>query len=168
MKQPLLNDAALSTGGVARSHPHHVPIVRLGRRGVLLGAGAAVAGAALMGPASASADGGDLLNPKPLAQPSPIPGGVEIAPGVTIHVFAPGPTSITLPLSQLTLQGLDFDPSVITDYSGFTALAYPVGTARGSDGTTYQLEGDMRVYSGKYLPKGADIGQAREATWGFV
>jgi len=49
-------------------------------------------------------------------------------------VFAPGPTNITLPFSHLPLMGLDVEPSVITDYRGFTALVYPVGTAHGSDG----------------------------------
>lgn len=149
MKLPTSQDSA--TGGVARSHSHHVPIVRFGRRGMVLGTGAAVAGAALMGPASASADGGDQLNPKPLPQPKPIPGGIVIPGDGTIHMFGPGPAGLKLALSQNALQGLDFDPPAIGDYSGFTALAYPVGTAVGSDGKTYGLEGDMRVFSGRAL-----------------
>jgi len=128
---------------------------------MLLGTGAAIAGAALIGPGPVSADqGSDLLHPTPLPQPSPIP----LTP-LGIHINAPGPMTTTLPFSGLTLFGLDVDPSAITDYSGFTALAYPVGTARGSDGQKYLLEGDMRVFSGQYTPTG---GQPREATWGFV
>ena len=48
--------------------------------------------------------------------------------------------------------GLDFDPNVITDFNGFAALAYPVGSAQGSDGKHYNLEGDMRIFSGTYVP----------------
>ena len=70
------------------------------------------------------------LAPLPLPLPKPIAGG--LAPD--FHVFAPGPTNITLPFSHLPLMGLDVEPSVITDYRGFTALVYPVGTAHGSDG----------------------------------
>jgi hypothetical protein len=127
---------------------------------MLLGTGAALAGAALIGPGSAAADdGGDLLHPTPLPQPTPIP----LTP-LGIHINGPGPKTTTLPFSGIPLQG-DADPSAITDYSGFTALAYPVGTARGSNGQRYLLEGDMRVFSGKYT---AADGQPREATWGFV
>ena len=35
-----------------------------------------------------------------------------------------GPEDVTLPFTGLTLQGLEVEPSVITDYRGFTALAY--------------------------------------------
>jgi hypothetical protein len=38
-------------------------------------------------------------------------------------VFAPG-TGI-LPVSQFPLMGPEVEPSVITDFRGFTALAYP-------------------------------------------
>jgi hypothetical protein len=51
---------------------------------------------------------------------------------------------VTLPFSGLTLQGLEVEPSVITDYSGFTALAYHAGSATGSDGRRYDLETDIR------------------------
>src|SRR6185437_15284663 len=113
-------------GAQGRRHPHHI---QYGRRGILLGTGAAIAGAALGSPSVASADNGDgedLFRPQPLPQPRPIPG--TFAPDAPIHVFSPGPANITLPLSHGTLQGLDVDPAVITDYSGFTALVYPVGT----------------------------------------
>jgi len=61
--------------------------------------------------------------------------------------------------------GLEVEPSVMTDFRGFTALAYPAGTARGSDGKPYNLECDMRVFSGTYV---ATTGVRREGTFGFV
>jgi hypothetical protein len=48
-------------------------------------------------------------------------------------------------------QGLDVELSVITDYSGFTALAYHAGTATGNDGNAYNLETDIRVMDGSYV-----------------
>jgi hypothetical protein len=138
---------------------------------MLLGTGAAIAGAALAGPGLVHADNDDndhndkdLFRPQPLPQPKPIPG--IYAPDAPIHVFSPGPTSITLPLSHGPLQGLDVDPSVITDYNGFTALAYPVGTARGSDGKHYDHEGDIRLFSGSYVPVGST--SSRHGTFALV
>ncbi|HEY1298551.1 MAG TPA: hypothetical protein VGJ60_36175 [Chloroflexota bacterium] len=134
---------------------------------MLLGAGAAIAGAALYSPGAVSADNGDddgLFRPQPLPQPQPILG--ILAPDAPIHVFAPGPDNITLPLSHGTLQGLDVEPSVITDYRGFTALVYPVGTARGSDGKPYDFEGDMRLFSGTYKP--ADGSALRSGAFALV
>jgi hypothetical protein len=96
-----------------------------------------------------------------LPAPQPIPGG--LAPD--FHVFAPGPTDITLPFSGAQLQGLDVEPSVFTDYAGFTTLAYHVGTAVGSDGITYNLETDMRAYRGRYV---ASDGTTRKGSFGFV
>jgi hypothetical protein len=58
---------------------------------------------------------------------------------------------VTLPFTGLTLQGLEVEPSVITDYRGFTALAYHVGTATGSDGRRYDLETDIRAMEGSYV-----------------
>lgn len=161
MGLPLSTGVDLGGGGPSPAHPHHVPLVRFNRRGVLAGAGAAMAAATLLGPGAVMADD-EGHDSSPLPQPKPIPGG--LAPG--FHVWAPGPTNITLPFSQLTLQGLDVDPADITDYSGFTALVYPVGTAHASDGKKYNLEGDMRVYSGSYVPMGSTT--ARQGTFGFV
>jgi hypothetical protein len=96
-----------------------------------------------------------------LAQPRPIPGG--LAPG--IHVWAPGPPAITLPYSGTTLQGLDVDPSPITDRSGFTSLAFHAGTATGSDGKQYNLETDMRAFQGRYI---AADGTRQHGAFGFV
>jgi hypothetical protein len=95
-----------------------------------------------------------------LPAPKPIPGGIDIPP--LIHEFLPGPEEITLPFTLLTLQGLNVEPSTITDFKGFTALAYHVGTATGSDGTTYNLETDIRVIEGEYI---AEDGTRREGTF---
>ena len=101
-------------------------------------------------PFLASAARADGL-PRVLPAPKPIAGGIQIPGGPFIHVFAPGPTTVTLPFTGLQLQGLDVEPSVITHYRGFTALAFHVGTATGSDGRTYNLETDMRAMEGTYI-----------------
>jgi hypothetical protein len=61
------------------------------------------------------------------------------------------------------LQGLNVEPSTITDFRGVTALAYHVGTATGSDGLTYNLETDVRVFAGEYV---AEDGSRHEGTFG--
>jgi hypothetical protein len=131
---------------------------------MLLGSAAAVVGAALVAPGAALArdDNDDDNGRTPLPQPKPIPGG--LFPG--FHVWGPGQESIVLPFSGFKLQGLDVDPSVITDFNGFTALAYPAGSAHGSDGKKYNLEGDMRVFRGTYKPLNG--GSARQGAFGFV
>jgi hypothetical protein len=86
--------------------------------------------------------------PRVLPAPKPIPGGLQLPDGTVIHVFPPGPPDVTLPFSGNTLQGLDVEPSVITDRKGVTALAYHAGTASGSDGRRYNLETDMRAMEG--------------------
>jgi hypothetical protein len=163
MGLPNPSDVVLGAGEHAHRHRHHMSL-RFDRRGVLLGAGAALAGAALAGPGvvNAAEDREDQFRPLPLPLPKAIPGG--LAPGA--HVFAPGPSGVALPFSHLPLMGLDVEPSVITDYKGFTALAYPVGTAHGSDGKQYNLEGDIRVFSGTYLPAGSST--PRSGTFGLV
>jgi len=52
-----------------------------------------------------------------LPQPVPIPGGINLPP--VIHVFAPS--------------DLDTEPTVITNFKGFSALAYPTGTNAARD-----------------------------------
>jgi hypothetical protein len=89
--------------------------------------------------------------PGVLPAPKPIPGGTQIPGGPLIHVFAPGPTDVTLPFSKLQLEGLDVEPSVITDHHGFTTIAFHAGTATGSDGRRYLLETDMRAMEGTYV-----------------
>jgi hypothetical protein len=90
-----------------------------------------------------------------LPAPNPIPGGIELAPGVVIHVFAPGDPTVTLPFTGVVLQGFDVEPCTITDFNGSTAVAFHVGTAQASDGTTYNLETDIRAFEGEYIADGA-------------
>ncbi len=126
------------------------------RYAALVGTGVAVGSSVgLTSPAEAHGRGGVL------PAPQPIPGG--LAPD--LHVFAPGPPEITLPFSGAQLQGLDVEPSVFTDYAGFTALAFHAGTATGSDGKRYNLETDMRAYRGRYV---AADGTTRRGSFGFV
>jgi hypothetical protein len=133
---------------------------------MLLGTAAALASATLASPMVVQADSDDDDDRKgrrtPLPQPAPIPGG--LAPG--FQVWAPGTPGVTLPFSHFPLPGLNFDPSSMTNFDGFTALAYPTGGARGSDDKTYNLEGDMRIFSGKYVPLGG--GAVREGSFAFV
>jgi len=77
-------------------------------------------------------------------QPVPIPGGILVPP--LIHVFAPGPVA-------LGFQGIDVEPSVITNFRGFTAMGYPggTGTAKDSNGHIFDLATDMRVFQGEYV-----------------
>jgi hypothetical protein len=108
-----------------------------------------------------------LIRPKlseahaaPLPAPKPIPGGLDLPP--LIHIFVPGPEEITLPFTGFTLQGLNVEPSTITDFTGVTAQAYHVGTATGSDGLTYNLETDVRVFAGEYV---AEDGSRHEGSF---
>jgi hypothetical protein len=111
--------------------------------------GAATGAAATVG-ATAPAAAAHTHGPaRVLPAPKPIPGGIDLPP--LIHIFVPGPDDVTLPFTGIKLQGLDAEPSVITDYRGFTALAYHVGTATGSDGKRYDLETDIRAMQGTYV-----------------
>ena len=109
--------------------------------------GAAAGAAAAMPAAHAHGHGPPRVSPAP----KPIPGGIQIPDGPLIHTFLPGPEDVTLPFTGLTLQGQEVEPSVITDYRGFTALAYHVGSATGSDGRRYDLETDIRAMEGSYV-----------------
>ena len=138
-----------------------------GRRSFLLGtAGTLAAGlaASLGRPGISEARFGFRHPPKhslaPLPAPKPILGGFNAPP--LIHEFIPGPEDITLPFTLITLQGLNVEPSTITDFKGVTALAYHVGTVTGSDGIMYNLETDVRVFEGEYV---AEDGTRREGTF---
>lgn len=86
-----------------------------------------------------------------LPQPVPIAGGINVPP--LIHLF--GPTD------------LDTEPNVITNFHGFSALAYPTGTnaARDSNGNFYDLSTDMRVFQGEYV---AADGSHHRGTFVFI
>jgi hypothetical protein len=127
----------------------------LDRRRFVLGAAGAVTSAGvaqtLLSPASgAAATTGRVVTP-----PTPIPGGIELAPGLVIHVFGPGDPAVTLPFSGVTLQGFDVEPITATDFNGSFAVAYHAGTVEGSDGKTYNLETDLRAFDGEYVANGS-------------
>jgi hypothetical protein len=148
-----------------RLHRHAHP--SLDRRTFLKGASVtAVAGAAapLLGMAPAGASEA-RSGSRAAVLPTPIPGGIDLGDGNVIHVWAPGPTSVTLPFTGGTLGGEDVEPATITDFEGVSAVAFHVGTAKGSNGVTYNLETDMRAYKGRYV--GVD-GEVHEGSFGFV
>jgi hypothetical protein len=147
----------------ASSHPEAGVI----NRRSLLKYGAAAGAAAAIGPAVSAPAGAAHTRdaPRVLPLPTPIPGGLQIPGLPLLHVFAPGPPEVTLPFSGTQLQGLDVEPSVITNYTGTTAVAFHVGSAVGSDGARYNLETDMRAIQGTYI---AADGSRRHGTFGFI
>jgi len=110
------------------------------RFGLPLVVGLAVAMALLL-PGTATAVGSD---------PKPIPGGIQIPDGPLIHVFAPGPV-------DLGFQGENVEPNTITDFSGFSAMAYIEGTARDADGNSYTMVNVMRMYRGTYVSEDRSV-----------
>jgi hypothetical protein len=109
---------------------------------------------------------------EPLPEPKPIPGGSDLSeelglepPYDFIHTFAPGPKGVVLPFTKVPLEGLNVEPSTITDFDGATALAFVVGRATGSDGKTYNLETDFRIMEGRYV---SAEGMRRHGTFALV
>jgi hypothetical protein len=140
----------------------------LDRRTLLKGAGlTAVAGALapLAGAGPAGASGRHKTSLASVVPPRPIPGGIELPDGSVIHVWAPGSPEVTLPFTGSTLGGEDVEPSTITDFDGFSAVAFHVGSARSGDGTMYDLETDMRAFAGRYV---GEDGEVHEGSFGFV
>jgi len=136
-------------------------LLRSVRRRRFLRQGAAVAGGlaglATLGPATAFAKG--PKGPKD-GDPSPIPGGLLIAPDFssftpvtsdpTIHVLGP-------------FVGVEM--STITDFDGTVAAAEIQGTARDNKGGVYWFDCDMRFMEGRYI----DVdGHERNGAFGFV
>jgi hypothetical protein len=83
---------------------------------------------------------GALARGKP-GDPKPIPGGftadfVPVPSDPFIHVLPPFPP---------------FEMSTIDDFSGTIGAAEIQGTARGSDGTAYTFDTDMRFMQGVYV-----------------
>ncbi len=94
--------------------------------------------------------------------PVPIPGGIftglDPPNGPIIHVLAPGP--------QPNFMGTNVEPTTITNFDGFSALAYLNGTAVDADGNTYAIGlSDMRVFQGFY--RAAD-GSLAHGTFVFI
>jgi hypothetical protein len=139
------------------------------RRRFVVGAAGAVAGAGLATlarPSSGSAVSSRSLATGPVTPPNPIPGGAfDVGPPLgLLHVFVPGDPSITLPFTGVTLGGYDVEPGTITNFRGSSAVAFHVGTARGSDGKTYNLETDIRAFEGEYVVDGV----THRGSFGFV
>ena len=124
------------------------------RRFVLAAAGTMGSVASLAWPHSAAAAAPLSSTKHHPPPPNPIPGGIELAPGIVIHVWGPGDPSVTLPFTGITLQGLDVEPATITNFRGSTAVAFHVGSVRASDGRTYNLETDIRAFDGRYMVDG--------------
>jgi hypothetical protein len=112
---------------------------------------------------SATVDGGDQAHA--VDPPKPIPGGVTLPDGSQIHVWPAGDAAVTLPFTGSTLAGFDADPSTITDFRGFSAIAFHVGTATGGDGAKYDLETHMTALKGHYV--GSD-GTRRFGAFAFI
>jgi hypothetical protein len=165
MIAPRVYSSGAEKGG-ERMHAHLHGAVTIDRRRFVQGAAATAAAAGVAGPLAwpegAEAGGrGDRVDPVPA--PKPIPGGIDVPP--LIHVFVPGPEGQVLEFTQTVLQGFDVEPSTITDFDGFTALAYLLGTATGSDGQQYNLEVDIRSFEGEYV---GEDGSRNFGTFGFI
>ena len=80
------------------------------------------------------------------------------------HWLLPGPVGSTTQVLQLPGFGLDVDPSLITDYHGFTAYGVLAGSARDTTGAEYDVELDLRVMQGEYA---AEDGTTHYGTFGF-
>jgi hypothetical protein len=89
-----------------------------------------------------------------LPAPLPIPGREDDPLLGFIHWFLPGPQG----------RGLDVEPSLITNFKGFTAFASLDGHAEGSDGKTYDVHSDLRVMAGEYV---AEDGSRHQGTFAF-
>ena len=63
------------------------------------------------------------------------------------------------------LPGIGFEMSTITDFDGVVGGSETRGTARGSDGTTYSFDADMRFMQGVYV--GFD-GRRHIGSFGFI
>jgi hypothetical protein len=109
----------------------------LRRSGVLV---CVVAFALIVFVASASGRG------KP-GDPQPIPGG--FGPDLS-----PVPTD---PFVHVLVPSLPFEMATIGDFSGTIGASEIQGTARGSDGTSYTFDTDMRFMQGVYVDAAGDL-----------
>ena len=115
---------------------------------------AVVGGVAGLGLAGTATAGG-----RASADPRPIPGGPLIDENFNITLVPANPTVHVLP------PAVGFEMSTITDFRGSVGAAEIQGTARGSDGSTYTFDADMRFMQGTYV---AMDGRIRQASFGFV
>ena len=126
------------------------PAIRLSRRKLLQRGVVALGGVAGLGLLDPSSVFGSTFSP-----PAPIPGGFDlnfniVPSGAFIHVIAP---SVGLEMSS------------ITDFNGVIGGSETQGTARGSDGTPYSFDCDMRFMRGAYV--GVD-GRLHNGSFGFI
>jgi hypothetical protein len=89
------------------------------------------------------------------AQPKPIPGGLD-------QNFNPVPNN---PFVHVLPPAVGFEMATITDFRGVLAAAEIQGTAKGSDGSRYTFDADMRFMRGRYV--GRD-GRRRWGSFGFI
>ena len=138
----------------------------LTRRDAFIGAAGVAAGVAAGAPAAAIGHGdGQHGHRRVPEMPKPIPGGSPIGPPLgTIHVFAPGPEGVVLPFTGVPLEGLDVEPTTITDFEGFAALAFHVGSARGQRRRRSTTSRPTCALQGTYVDR---TGRRRFGTFGF-
>src|SRR6266496_3095788 len=74
--------------------------------------------------------------------PKPIPGGFRLSD------FQPVPVN---PDIHVLPPAIGFEMSTITDFTGTVGAAEIQGTARGSDGSSYGFDTDMRFMQGEYV-----------------
>jgi hypothetical protein len=101
-----------------------------------------------------------LLDPtsvfgRPTGDARPIPGGFDqnfniVPTDASLHILPPG---------------IGFEMSTITDFNGIIGGSETRGTARGSDGTRYSFDTDMRFMRGVYV--GLD-GRVHNGSFGFI
>ena len=153
--------------------PGGVPHVHVNRRRFLTGLGAAaVVGSATTVGMPAPAHARPVMDFPNKSAPKPIPftAGPTGAPAPFdfIHWTLPGPAGAATPINGLPAFGgaadpLDSDPSVMTDFQGFTAYSVITGTAESSEGPL-DVELDIRVFDGKYI---GEDGEQHVGTLGF-
>ena len=167
-------ERTVELGGDGMGDLRAIPHVHVSRRRFLGGLGAAAAAGtavSLAGPAPAQAAAAMSNDSKKVfpnsSAPRPIEPTVEAggpAPFDFIHWLLPGPPGATTQILELPAFGLDVDPSLMTDYKGFTAYAVISGNAHGSDGNHYDVELDVRVMDGTYV---GEDGNTHKGTFGF-
>jgi hypothetical protein len=147
--------------------PQSQSVSMLSRRRFMQAAAAAAAGAtaSLASPSASTASADHHGDGEVVVPPAPIPGGIDLGGGQVIQVWAPGDPGVTLPFTGSTLMGFDVEPATITDFKGFSAAAFHAGTARGSDGATYDVETDLRAFKGTYVDS---TGTRRFGAFAFI
>ena len=130
------------------------------RRSLFKGA-AAMAAAATVGGAVAAASPAGAANSvsagrwiRPL--PKPIPGGFSTPDGSVFHVYVPGPTGVNAPFNGFPLDGIDAEPSLISDFKGDVAFGITKGTATYDNGMAADVETDIRLMQGEYFDVNGD------------